>query len=132
MNVLEGVEVLRVQGDVASAVEIWRATQPDAVNRARERGLVIFCGQPVGARGFSELLGAGSCVPAVALVVDHADLPHARGLAIGSAERGLIRQAFTCHVRAQVWISARARAIYRSRLPPLLEPELQEHRRARA
>lgn len=132
MSALDGVEVLRVQGDVAGAVEIWRATQPDAVNRAKERGLVVICGQSVGARGFSDLLGVGSCVPAIALVVCQGDLPHARGLAIESAERGLIRQSFTCHLRAQAWVSARAKAIYRARLQPRLEPELLTHMRARA
>lgn len=116
------------QGGVQAGIALWGATQFGACERARKSGLVVLCGQPIGAGGFDRLVGSALTIPVVALVVELADL-HLGGIyAARTAERGLVRRVFTDPKAAAAWAAARARALRLARCQPVLSPELQVRR----
>lgn len=111
------------RGGVQAGIAIWAATQFGACERARAAGLVVVCGQPIGAGGFDRLIGSAATIPVIALVVDVSDLQLGGIYAARTAERGLIRRVFTDRNAAAVWVSARARALRLARSQPALSPE---------
>lgn len=115
-------------GGVQAGIALWGATQFGACERARGAGLVVLCGQPIGASGFDRLIGSAPTIPVVALVVQISDLQLGRIYAARTAERGLIRRVFTDPKAAAVWVSARARALRLARSQPVLSPESQVRR----
>lgn len=116
------------RGGVQAGIALWAATQFSACEKARAAGLVVVCGQPIGADGYDGLIASASTIPVLALVVDPWDLPQDATYAARAAERGLIRRVFTDPKSAAVWASARAKALRLARSLPTLSPELQARR----